>query len=363
MMTLIKKNAIHEWLQEWVLKRNQCILNKKSSPLLNITHNEIKAKCDEGYYMYNKKFISTILIYVQEIYNNNNNEKNHYWEKCIMLLKKLEQNFELCSLNLLKSLEEYPNIEKSKELFENYGRVLMDYYFHNNYCFLTQWFLLYIQMQKYEDDIEPMLKRKLLQLINIITSINDDIKWLEFLHGRLLNINVAMIAHKDFCNKYKKNICYDIDDDNEMELIIHNLAQYLNNIYDCKFNTDNDLKNPINPIIQYPGLLYYKNIYKDNENNILQNDDNNDDKNNNYKNKNLIRYYQLYKNILNYIENNLELGTKLDYLITIIMSFLNDTLPLSPVSSSSSLLSEIDTQEDKDINCNSQNDMSIITND
>ena len=190
--------------------------------------------------MHNKKFISTILKYVQEIYNNYNNEKNHYWEKCIMLLKKLEQNFELCSLNLLKSLEEYPNIEKSKKLFENYGRVLMDYYFHNNYCFLTQWFLLYIQMQKYEDDIEPMLKRKLLQLINIITSINDDIKWLEFLHGRLLNINVAMIAHKEFCNKYKKNICYDIDDDNEMELIIHNLAQYLNIIYDCKFNTDDD---------------------------------------------------------------------------------------------------------------------------
>ena len=73
-------------------KKNQCILNKKSSPLLNITHNEIKAKCDEGYYMYNKKFISTILKYVQEIYNNNN-EKKSLLGKMYNAIKKIRTKF------------------------------------------------------------------------------------------------------------------------------------------------------------------------------------------------------------------------------------------------------------------------------
>ena len=69
------------------------------------------------------------------------------------------------------------------------------------------------KMKEEEKDnkTKVLFKEMLLDAIDFITYRINDEKWLELLHGNLININSALCFHNKFCNKYRNEMEWNIE--------------------------------------------------------------------------------------------------------------------------------------------------------
>ena len=270
--TVDQKAEIDEWLTKWVVayecaeKSFDLPSETSNKPSLKLIHDEIKNKYGHSLYAYNETFIDILLRYIQEVYSINASSK--HLKNCIAKLKILKENINLNSCYWSYAYEQPPNIEKSKITFEEYGRMLFKYHNEKKIPFIFQMGILnyfdYIILNKKENKEKKIfLKEVLLKDINFITQRSSDEKWLEFLHGDLVNVNSALCIHNTFCknyNKHQNNM--DVDD------LFNWFAKYIIDIHEnCIFNKF-DIDNPYPKIFKYPGVVYYnknKNIQSHND--------------------------------------------------------------------------------------------------
>ena len=321
-----QKAEIHKWLEEWVFKYD-CAGKTFNLPpevpkdSLNFIHRGIKALYGQSVYLYDEAFIDQLLQYIQEAYSINSSSE--HLKNCINKLNKLRQNFDLNNCDWLYRYERYPNIEKSKTAFEEYGRVLFAHHHRKKIPFVFQMGLLYYFQYKIEEkmkkkgeegeeeekkkkEVVVLFKEILLDAIDFITYRTNDEKWLEFMHGDLININSALCIHNNFCNEYKQLRCQNKNDDNiDVEVLVNQFAKYLMNIHKNCIFSKLDLDNPQPRLFKYPGVLYYQ------KNNIDQSHDDND-------------YYTLILATLNFlIDSDIN---KVDYILNNLFPHLKEYL-------------------------------------
>ena len=308
-----QKLEIHKWLEEWVFK-HECAGNTFNLPpeapkeILNNIHNHIKVLYSQKLYPYDEKFIDLLLQYVEEAYSIKSSSE--HLKNCIDKLNKLKQNFELDCCNWLYMHEKYPNIEKSKTTFEEYGRVLFSHHNRKQVPFIFQMGLLYyfqykINENNYNEKTKlNVFKEMLLDAIDLITYRINDEKWLEILHGNLININSALCIHNKFCDEYRQ-LKYRNDDNINVDELVNKFAKYLTSIHKNCIFSKLDLDNPQPRLFKYPGLMYYK------KNNIDQSHNDND-------------YYTFILATLNFlIDSNIN---KVDYIINNLLPHLGKIL-------------------------------------
>ena len=289
-----QKIELHKWLTNWVFNYNTAEesfdIETPPKESLNLIHSEIKVKYSKGFIIYDEDFINILLRYIREVYLIK--PSSNFLNSCIEKLEKLKQNFE--PNNSLYALEKYPNIEKSKIKFENYGRILYKYHKKQG-PFIFQMALPFLFVQKMDKE---KFNNMLVDVIDTITYAQKDRKWLEFLHGNLVNVNSALCIHKTFCNKvknYRNNM--------NVEDLINYLLEYLDNIQNCIFSK-NDLDNTHPNIIKYPGILHFK------EKNINTNND---------------KYYtETYRDILRGVRDLP--GERYEYIINQLLPYVRNNL-------------------------------------
>ena len=306
------KELLFAWLTKWIFpNKNINDIFKHitpDSPLQGI-HNNILTKYSQGFLIVDEHFINELFMYMKEV-QISSLISNKYLDQCLELLIKLKQNFSLTRYNSLESLESYPNMNNTNNSFEEYGRAIYSYFTTlttNNVPFLMKMGIIYLHTSE-EDNIVP----ELIKIFDLITSIKNDINWLHFLHGNLININNAMSAHNTFCQKWKLHRI-NANDNNMINKVIHDFVVYLRQIYDCLFNIS-DMKNCSPPLLKYPGILWYITSSDDNDN------DNNNDK---YYSKNYT-YYSQIKIILDYLYNNNSYLDNLSYITKHVIPMLKE---------------------------------------
>ena len=273
--------------------------------LLNALHTNFHAKYSKCYFIYDHDFINDVLHYVEYAYLYLFKRNSEQLYNCLLLLRKLDQNFKYSSNNIYN--EQYPDNEKCKQAFENYGRAFFDYYNNRKIPFIIQTILQYPQIEFLLDydnnnnnnnnnNKEKIFIDNLYNLIKLIVS-DEKKDWLEFLHGPLINVNHALYHHRTFVKKYFESV--------NSNCLLYDFIKYLNQMYECVFH-EKYLKEI--PEISFPTILKFNN-----------NDDND---NNKIKIKDYYNINSDYKQNIEYILNQVPKNETYKYVISTILPSL-----------------------------------------
>ena len=259
-INLDQKSEFNEWIATWIYEEKDW--NKKALCCKFHYDNIMQPLYSKLLYKYDREFIFNILQCVRCGINISPNSKS--LKKCELLLNKLEQDFLVSNANdIIKINEKYPDIRENATFFENIGRAIFNYYNEQHYPLIMNSLSSYPFKEYYIYGVEKNIneqrlffEKEFFDLVKLIIS-NENDKWLELLHGKIININKAISIHKNFIYLQKNNIL--TRNVSKIESILNDFLNYLCDMWKCSqlssYNVTNDYS-----YVKYPNCAIFESL-------------------------------------------------------------------------------------------------------